>query len=112
MYRAFNLKPHYSYYFNVIKIPRYRQSMVKFITKNKNMPVVYVKNVKYWVTIEYYFLFMCKRLKALKSKYISCYFWTKPSINKRVELFSSEHSKTIINLAILVYFGLKVFANL
>ena len=31
---------------------------------------------------------------------------------KFVELLSSEHSKTINNLAIFVYFGLEVFANL
>ena len=33
-------------------------------------------------------------------------------MNKFVGLFSSEHSKTINNLAIFVYFGLEVFANL
>ena len=61
---------------------------------------------------EYHFLFVCKRLKALRSKYISRYFWTKPSMNKFIELLSSEHSKTINILAIFVYSGLEVFANL
>ena len=61
---------------------------------------------------EYHFLFLCKRLKALRSKYISRYFWTKPSMNKFIELLSSEHSETINNLAIFVYSGLEVFANL
>ena len=32
--------------------------------------------------------------------------------NTFIELLSSEHSKTINNLAIFVYFGLKVFAKL
>ena len=59
---------------------------------------------------EYHFL--CKRLKALRSKYISRYFWTKSSMNKFIEMLSSENSKTINNLAIFVYFGFEVFANL
>ena len=33
MYRSFKLTPHYSSYFNVIKVSKYRQAMVKFITK-------------------------------------------------------------------------------
>ena len=81
--------------------------MVKFITKNNNIPVVSGK----WQRLrpyhqrlceeceilgdEYHFLFLCERLKALRAKYISLYFWTKPSMNKFVELLASEHSKTI-----------------
>ena len=124
MYRSFKLTPHYSSYFNVIKVSKYRQAMVKFITKNNNIPVVSGKWQRprpYHQRLceecellgnEYHFLFMCKRLKALRSKYISRYFWTKPSMNKFIELLSSEHSKTINNLAIFVYSGLEVFANL
>ena len=40
MCRAFKLKPHYSLYFNVIKVPKYRQAMGNFITENNNIPVV------------------------------------------------------------------------
>ena len=124
MYRSFKLTPHYSSYFNVIKVSKYRQAMVKFITKNNNIPVVSGKWQRprpYHQRLceecellgdEYHFLFLCKRLKALRSKYISRYFWTKPSMNKFIELLSSEHSKTINNLAIFVYSGLEVFANL
>ena len=124
MYRAFKLTPQYSSYFNVIKVSKYRQAMVRFITKNNNIPVVSGKWQRprpYHQRLceecellgdEYHFLFLCKRLKALRSKYISRYFWTKPSMNKFIELLSSEHSKTINNLAIFVYSGLKVFANL
>ena len=61
---------------------------------------------------ESHFLFLCERLNVLRSKYISRCFWTKPSMNKFVEQLSSEYSKTINNLAILVYFGLEVSANL
>ena len=35
MCRAFKLKPHYSFNFNVIKGPKYRQAMGKFITKKQ-----------------------------------------------------------------------------
>ena len=35
MYREFQLKPHYSSYFNVIKVSKYRQAMGKFIKKKK-----------------------------------------------------------------------------
>ena len=124
MYRSFKLTPHYSSYFNVIKVSKYRQAMVKFITKNNNIPVVSGKWKRprpYHQRLceecellgdEYHFLFLCKRLKALRAKYISRYFWTKPSMNKFIELVSSEHSKTINNLAIFVYSGLEVFANL
>ena len=87
MYRAFKLEPHYSYYFNVIKVTKYRQAMVKFITKkNNNIPVISGK----WqrprsyhqrlceeceiLSDEKHFLFLCKHLKALRSKFISRYF--------------------------------------
>ena len=117
-YRAYKLKQHYNYYFNVIKVPKYRQAMVKLITKSNNIPVVsgeWQRQRPYHQSLceecemmgdEYHFLFLCKRLKALKSKYISRYLWTKPSMNKLVELLSSEHSKTTNNLAIFVYFWL------
>ena len=39
MYRKFKLEPHYSFYFNVVKVCKYRQAMVKFITKK---PVTYL----------------------------------------------------------------------
>ena len=86
MYRSFKLTPHYSSYFNVIKVSKYRQAMVKFITKNNNIPVVSGKWQRprpYHQRLceecellgdEYHFLFLCKRLKALRSKYISRYF--------------------------------------
>ena len=124
MYRAFELKPHYSSYFNVIKVSKSRQAMVKFITKNNNIPVVsdeWQRSRPYHQRLceeceifgdEYHFLFLCKRLKALRSKYISRYFWTKPSMNKFIELLSSEHRQTINNLAIFVYFEFEVFAKL
>ena len=35
MYRSFKLKSHYSCYFIVIKVPKYRQAMVKFIRKKQ-----------------------------------------------------------------------------
>ena len=35
IYRAFKMKPYYSYYFNVKKIPNCRQAMVKFLTKKQ-----------------------------------------------------------------------------
>ena len=90
--------------------------MVKIITKSNNIPVVsgeWQRQRPYHQRLceeceilgdEYHFLFLCKRLKALKSKYISRDLWTKPSMNKLVELLSSEHSKTTKNLAIFVYF--------
>ena len=70
---------------------------------------IYLKNVKCWVTSaifekcevlgdECHFLFLCKRLKVLRWKYISRYFLTKPCMNKFVEHLSSEHSETINNL--------------
>ena len=88
MYRSFKLMPHYSSYFNVIKVSKYRQAMVKFITKNNNISVVSGKWQRprpYHQRLceecellgdEYHFLFLCNRLKALRSKYISRYFWT------------------------------------
>ena len=44
---------------------------------------------------EYHFLFLCKRLKILRLKYISRYFWTKPSMYKFFEILSSEHCKLL-----------------
>ena len=92
MYGAFKLKPHYSFYFNVIKAPKYRQAMVQLLQKNNNIPVVsgkwqrphlyHQRLCEEILGDEYHFLFLCKRLKAFRSIYISLYFWTKPSMNK------------------------------
>ena len=36
------MKPYYSYYFNVIKVVKNRKVMLKFPTKNNNIPVVFL----------------------------------------------------------------------
>ena len=106
------------------KFPNIDKPWLNSLQKNNNIPVVSGKWQRprpYHQRLceecellgdKYHFLFLCKRLKALRSKYISRYFWTKPSMNKFIELLSSEHNKTINNLTILVYSGLEVFANL
>ena len=98
VYGEFKLKPQYNYYFNVSKVPKYRQPWLK----TNNLPVVSGKWLRprpydqrlceesEILCHEYHFLLLCKRLKAFKSKYISLYFWTKPSMNTSVDLLSSD----------------------
>ena len=81
MYRAFKLKrTHYSYHYNSIKVLKYRQAMVKFLTKNNNIPIISGKwqwSRPYHQRLgeeseilgdENLFLFLYKRLKSFEIK--------------------------------------------
>ena len=65
MYRAFKLAPHYSSYFNVIIVSKYRHAMVKFITKNNNIPVVSGK----WQRPRPYHQRLCDECELLGDEY-------------------------------------------
>ena len=52
---------------------------------------------------EYHFLLVCKNLSDLGQRYIPKYYLKYPSMYKFIALISTDHVKTIRNLADFVY---------
>ena len=88
---------------------------MKFATKNHRLPVVSGKwhqprsynqrlcEVCGVLEDEYHFLLLCKNSSDLRQRYIpKCYF-NYPSMYKFIALISTDHVKTIRNLAVFVY---------
>ena len=57
---------------------------------------------------EYHFLLECKSYEHFRKKLIPSYFWKRPSMFKCKQLFTSDHAKTIKNLAKYVYCAFKM----
>jgi len=55
---------------------------------------------------EYHFLFKCQLLQDLRVKYIKRYYYTRPSMNKLLQLLSSENKAHIRNLSVFIKKGL------
>ena len=49
---------------------------------------------------EYHFVFECSLYLELRKKYISKYYWKRPSMMKLIELFSSESTKQLQKLSV------------
>ena len=52
---------------------------------------------------EFHFMLECKRYEDLRKKLIPSYFYKRPSMFKCIQLFTSDHVKTIRNLAKFIY---------
>ena len=54
---------------------------------------------------EYHFLLICQKYTDLKSKYIKCYYYTWPTIQKFTNSMSENSKTTIRNIAKFIYFA-------
>jgi len=54
---------------------------------------------------DFHFVIKCPAYSAITSKYISHYFYRRPSVFKYVSLLQSSHFGTVINLGKYIYFA-------
>ena len=111
----YKVMPCYSNYLKKIVIPKHVYAFVKFVTKNPRLPVVSGKwhrlrpyNQRMYEVCgvlgdEYHFLLVCKSLSDLRQRYIPEYYFKYPSMYRFIVLMSTDHVKTIRNLAAFVY---------
>lgn len=111
----------YEQYLSIL--PEYYWSyMLKFRTSNHKLPIesgrwnrtprderfcIFCQNI---MGDEFHFLFQCKKLKNIRSKYIKERFWKRPNILNLHQLFNSQDLDTLINLSKYIKEGLKCFS--
>ena len=57
---------------------------------------------------EYHFVIECQRPTALRKKYISKYYWQRPSMLKFIDLINSNDNRSIKKLGTFVYRAFKL----
>ena len=67
--------------------------------------------VIYVLDDEFHFLFKCQLLQDLRVKYIKRYYYTRPSMNKLLQLLSNENKAHIRNLSVFIKKGLNIKQN-
>ena len=61
---------------------------------------------------EYHFVMECQRYTELRKKYLSKYYWQRPSMFKFVDLINSNNIKYIKNLGTFVYHAFKLRSDI
>ena len=123
LYMLIKIKPTFSEYLDYICKINCRTSLVHFFVKNIPIPVVSGKwhnrrpyqerlcTVCNTLGDEYHFVLTCNINIELRKKYISVYFWKKPSMFKFIKLLTSQSKKRMCNLAQFLNESLKLINN-
>lgn len=61
---------------------------------------------------EYHFVMECQRYTELRKKYLSKYYWQRPSMFKFVDLINSNNKTYIKNLGTFVYHAFKLRSDI
>jgi len=67
--------------------------------------------VIYVLDDEFHFLFKCQLLQDLRVKYIRRYYYTRPSMNKLLQLLSNENKAHIRNILVFIKKRLNITQN-
>jgi hypothetical protein len=114
LYQHLKRELSYSQYLNDVNIPKYRYSLVRFITRNHKLTIIterwnrarpYAQRLCHVCNVlddEYHCVLECTKYTELRRKYINRYYYRQPSMLKFVELVTSAHVKTIQGLAMFV----------
>jgi len=60
---------------------------------------------------EFQFLFKCQLLQDRRVKYIKRYYYTRPKMNKLLQLLSNENKTNIQNISVFIKKGLNIKQN-
>ena len=106
----------YSDYLSILNIPKYRYSIITFISGNHKLPIAtgrwagIPKNERLCRTCnvlgdEFHLVFYCQKgnLSALRRQYIPQYFLKHPSMFKFQQLINSKDVKVIRSLSVFIY---------
>ena len=109
---SFNLET----YLDTIKEPKYRLALTRLRTSSHSLSIEtgrqlntprknrICKNCHHnQIENEYHFILICPKYSNLRKKYIKSYFYTWPTLQKFINLFSNTSIKSINNLGKYIY---------